>query len=205
MAQSNSNAADPRKLKPRRFYIMDAGSDTKMADFEIMNLDELLLGNAGALAPPQGRRGFPTYKEKPHLVIGIVGDKKRAIPPSDIEPYHAYWLISDQMKALFETIDPQAFAFQACDVTYSDGSQGPAYWLCDVIRVLEAFDASTVAKATGSFLGDTTLVFNETAIGNARIFRTRYSFLEVFCDQSLKDACKSAGIKGARFFPCFKR
>jgi hypothetical protein len=41
-----------------------------------------------------------------------MGDKKRAASPSDIEPYHAHWLVSDRMKALFEWIDPQAFAFR---------------------------------------------------------------------------------------------
>ena len=37
------------------------------------------------------------------------------------------------------SIDPQAFAFQTCDVALRDGSPGPVHWLCDVVRVLEAF------------------------------------------------------------------
>lgn len=81
--------------------------------------------------------------------------------------------LNGSIVVLFESIDRRTFAFQACDVSLSDGSPGPAYWLCDVVRVLEAFDESTVAKASGSFLGDTTVVFNETAIGDAHIFVRR--------------------------------
>ena len=90
---------------------------------------------------------------------------------------------------------------------------GPAYWLCDVVRVLEAFGESTVQdmrryrEETGAtykgLLGDKTLVFNEDAIGDSHIFRTPYA-LDVFCDQNLKDAYKLSAIKGMRFNACFK-
>jgi hypothetical protein len=52
------------------------------------------------------------------------------------------------------------------------------------------------------FLADKTLVFNEAIIGNSHIFRTPYSRGDVFCDQSLKDVCKGAGIKGIAFHDC---
>src|SRR5215471_9511384 len=90
MPQSNPKTA--RRPKPRRFYILGAGSNYKLADFDVTNLDVLLPENAGALAPPQGRRGFPSYVEKPNIVIGLIDDRKTAVSPSDIEPYHAYWL-----------------------------------------------------------------------------------------------------------------
>ncbi|MBR0986937.1 imm11 family protein [Bradyrhizobium liaoningense] len=43
------------------------------------------------------------------------------------------------------------------------------------------------------------LVFREAAIGNAHIFRVAYQDATVICDQELKDACKSAGLKRIRF------
>jgi hypothetical protein len=204
------------KAKRRRFHLISWSYFHGLADFEVDNLDVLLAASRalhppnasygiGALYPPPGRRGFPAYPEKPRVVIGR---RRKGPPPSDIELYHSYWLISDRLKALFESLDPQAFAFQACDVTLRDGAPGPAHWLCDVVRVLEAFDEPTVQKINKNrslfpFLRhDRVLVFDETAIGEARVFRTPQWLSDVFCDQAVKDACKAAGMKGLRFADC---
>jgi hypothetical protein len=204
-----------RKPKARKFYIISYSLRHKLADFEVENQNVLVAASgalyppsslgAHALFPPPGRRGFPVYPERPRVVIG---KRRNGPPPSDIELYHSYWLISDRLKSMFETIDLPAFAFQECDVSLRDGSPGPVYWLCDVVRVLEGFDESTVdafrrgIKDAG-LLGDKTLVFNEAVIGDSHIFRTPYSPAIAFCDQVMKDACKAAGIKGVQFFDCF--
>jgi Protein of unknown function (DUF1629) len=203
--------ANQRKPKVRRFYIISFSAAETRSYFEVENLDVLRAG-APALYPPEGRRGFPAYRETPRVVIGKTRDANRL---TDIERFHSFWLISDRLKMLFESIDPHAFAFQACDVKLRDGSTGPVYWLCDVVRVLDAFvqgtleDIPTYRERTGliyrGFLGDTTLVFNVDMIGASHVFRTPYSFMDVFCDQSLKDACKHAGIKGIRFRACFRK
>jgi hypothetical protein len=210
-AQSVHKTANQRRPKARRLYIIGCSSAEKRADFEVENLDVLRAG-AGALYPPEGRRGFPAYREEPRAVIG---NRRNAYPPSDIERFHSYWLISDRLKVLFESIDPQAFAFQACVVKLRDGSTGPVHWLCDVVRLLDAFGESTLQgihryrEKTGlmycGFLGDKTLIFNEAIIGDSHIFRTPYSFMDVYCDESVKDACKHAGIKGIRFNDCFHK
>jgi hypothetical protein len=153
----------------------------------------------------RGTRGFPAYREKPRVVIG---KRRSGSPAGDMELCHSYWLISDRLKSLFETIDLPAFALRACDVKLRDGSPGSVHWLCDVVRVLEAFDESTAQKfrlgiKQAGLLGDKTLVFNEAVIGDSRIFRTPYSPANVFCDQVMKDACKAAGMKGVRFVDCF--
>jgi Immunity protein family (Imm11) len=140
--ESAHGQARQRKPKTRKFYIITFSTAHKLADFEIENLDVLCMG-ARVLAPPPGRRGFPAYPERPRVVIGKRGDGP---PPSDLELFHNYWLISDRLKAVFETVDPPAFAFQACDVKLRDGSPGPVYWLCDVVRVLEAFGESTLQE-----------------------------------------------------------
>ncbi len=201
IGKSTQGTANRRKPKARSYYIIGCGSAEKRANWEVENLDVLRAG-AGALYPPEGRRGFPVYRETPRVVIG---KRRSAYPPRDVEPFHSYWLISDRLKVLFESIDPHVFAFQACDVKLSDGSMGPVYWLCDVVRVLDAFvqgtleDMRTYRERTGliyrGFLGDKTLVFNEAIVGDSQIFRTPYSFNDVFCDQSLKDACKLFAIK----------
>jgi Protein of unknown function (DUF1629) len=201
--------ANQRQPKARRFYIIGPRLTDKRANFEVVNLDVLRSG-ALALYPPEGRRGFPDYQERPRIVIG---SRRNARPPRDIELFSAYWLISDHLKLPFESIDVSAFAFQACDVVFRDGSAGPCYWLCDVVRVLDAFAEETLQEIhayrekTGltnqSFISDKTLEFNENAIRDSHIFRTRYSFMDVFCDQLMKESCQNADINGALFTKCF--
>jgi hypothetical protein len=208
MTDQSHKAAKQPKPKAGKFYIISYSVAHKRADFEVENL-EVLRAGALALYPPEGRRGFPDYPERPRVVIG---KRKSGPPPSDIELFHSYWLISDRLKLLFESFDPPAFAFQACDVKLRDGSTGPVHWLCDVVRVLDAFAESTLREIqqyrerTGfryrGFWGDKTLVFNETIIRDSHIFRTPYSQDDVFCDQALKDACKAAGIRGISFCEC---
>jgi hypothetical protein len=145
----------------------------------------------------------------------VIGRRKSGPPPSDIELCHAYWLISDRLRSLFASFDPPAFEFQACEAKLADGSTGPVYWLCDVVRVLDAFAESTLQdirryrERTGNtyrgFSGDKTLEFDEAIIGYAHIFRTPYSWGNVFCDQALKDACRDAGIRGISFFDCTRK
>jgi hypothetical protein len=113
----------------------------------------------------------------------------------------------------YYSIDASAFAFQACDVVFRDGSAGPRYWFCDVVRVLDAFAETTLheirsyRERTGlvnqSFINDKTLEFNENVIGNSHIFRTRYSFMDVFCDRLMKELCQNSNVKGVEFIKCF--
>jgi hypothetical protein len=152
----------------------------------------------------RGTRGFPAYREKPRVVIG---KRRSGSPPGDMELCHSYWLISDRLKSLFETIDLPAFALRACDVKLRDGPPGSVHWLCDVVGVLEAFGESTVQKfhldARTGLSWNKTLVFNETVIGDSHIFRTPYSE-NVFCDQVMKDSCRAAGMN-VRFEDCSER
>ena len=189
--------------QPRKFYVISWSYAHKLADFEVENL-AVLRGGALALFPPAGRRGFPVYPEKPRVLIGR---RKNGPPPSDIELFHSYWLVSDRLKLLFEATDPQAFAFQACDVKLRNGSPGPVYWLCDVIRVLDAFGEKTLDEIRRlgyrGYFGNKTLIFNESVIGESHIFRTPYSQGAVFCDQHMKDVCKNTEIKGIQFHKCF--
>jgi hypothetical protein len=200
--KSLSSTASQRTAKARRFYIVTFSySGERRANWEVDNLDVLSPDN-GVLLPPKGRRGFPDYPEKPHLMIG---KRKVGHPPRDMEEFHSYWLISHPLKVLFESIDPQAFAFQSRDVKLRDGSTGPVYWLCDVIRVLDAFGDVTlqeIRRHHGIFNPYKAAVFKEDIVRDSHIFRTPYSVAYVFCDQDLKDACRRERIKGIGFEDC---
>jgi hypothetical protein len=92
-----------------------------------------------AVRPPPGRRGFRDYPEMPRFLF----DKSVGRLPQDLEQFHAYWLVSDRTKSVFEAVDLARFAVLACDVRLPCGDyDGPPYWLCDVVRVLDAHSKS---------------------------------------------------------------
>jgi len=131
---TNGSADNPkRELQPgaRKFY--DVGPSLHLgrrAGFKVENI-ELLLQGRPVLGAPSGRRGFPDYPEPPRVLI----DKSLGRRTLDLEQYHEYWLISGRAKSVFETVDPQGFAFVRCQTRFAGtgGSVSPEYWLCDVV------------------------------------------------------------------------
>jgi Protein of unknown function (DUF1629) len=168
------------------------------------NLPSLLQGRPILAAPP-GRRGFPDYPEPPRLLM----DTSLGRAPTDVEQYHEYWLVSDRLKELFDRIDPEGLAFVKCETLPNDGRQGPGYWLCDVVRILDALDEDKSDarikldpqshKKFYDIVGSANLVFREQVVGSAHVFRMRYLWPLIICDQDLKDACREAGIRGTWF------
>lgn len=165
-----------------------------------------------SVLPPYGVRRLPASTPP----VSYVFDKSVGRLPCDIELCFAWWLVSERTKALFERLDPEAFVFVPCEVRMRRGQyDGPKFWLCDVVRVLDALDESQSRLHMGvrddirfldhgrkyyeflAFGGK--LVFRETAIGNARIFRMAHKELTYICDQEFKDACKSTGLKRISF------
>lgn len=145
----------------------------------------------------------------------FVFDRSQGSLPIDLAPYYGWWLISDRTKTVFEKIDPEAFVFVSCRIKVPHGSyHGPDYWLCDIARVLDALDETqsrlririeddsrslSFGKKVYFALPGSKLVFIENAVGSAHIFRMAHNDATVICDQEMKDACKSAGLKRIRF------
>ena len=110
------------------------------------------------------------------------------------------------VEAVFETIDPQGFAFAACDFTLADGSVGSQRHLCDVVRTLDALDEKAsrrrikisdddVNGKSYSLAGGASLVFSEKRVDGVHVFRTPFSG-HVFCDRVLHDAIRATGVDG---------
>lgn len=111
---------------------------------------------------------------------------------------------------MFESVDPNGFEFAPCTVRASKGAWAwPPYWLCRVVRVLEALDECRSRLEIG--IGDdprrrdfgqkyyrypsrAELVFREDLIGDAHMFRMSYYDAWAICDEELRNACKSAGL-----------
>lgn len=202
-AKAVSAARCPRARK-RRFYDMSP-------DFRIGGGPGFWVKDESIL-PPYAVSRLPASTP----CVPYVFDKSRGSRPYDLELCFNWWLISDRTKAVFERLDPEAFVFVPCDVRLPHGGRFDEanYWLCDVVRVLDALDESQSRLRIGirddiryldhgrkyyQFTYGDKLVFREAAIGNARIFRMAYMEERVICDQELKDACKSAGLKRIRF------
>jgi hypothetical protein len=198
-----------RRPRGREFYKMTYDYNTRgNPDYLVENLSSLA-PREEVLRTPRGRRGFPDYPEAPRVLF----DKKRGRWPRDLELCHEYWLVSDRAKSIFETIDPAGFAFVACDVRLPHGDHGgPPFWLCDVIRVLDALDEARsrlkirireeeryidFGKKYYSIVGGDALVFRDDSVGDVHVFRMMYMNYVVIRDQEMKDTCRAAGLKGS--------
>ena len=187
-----------RKPKAKKFYCVGL-------DFRFHTAPGLEMENIGGrtLMSPPGERSFPPLSAPLRLLI----DRSLGRAPADWELFHDFWLVSDRMKGVLEAVDREGVAFLKCESRSLGRKAAPDYWLCDVIRVLDAIDEE---KSQGEILEDGTesrryspmgrpsLVFKEEAVGSAHIFRPRF-WGKIICDQTMKDACKSAGMRGIRF------
>jgi len=182
-----------RRPKTRKFWKMGPNFRTGGAPpYQFENQQKLAMGQL-VIGPPPGRQGFPDFPEAPLILV----NKKSHRSLRDLENCGFYWLISERAKQVLEQVDPDAFAFVKCEVRFATGELGPDYWLCDVVRVLDAVDEAASRFDVFSF--SSSLVFREDAVGSARIFRMSQRKTDVICDQSVKDACKAAGLKGFWF------
>ena len=164
----------------------------------------VLNGGLPLMSPRRnGPRSFPALSEPPRLII----DRSLGRAPADWELFHDFRLVSARMKGLLEAVDREGVAFLECETQSLGRKPAPRYWLCDVVRILDAIDEE---RSRGEILGDGTenrryditrtscLAFKEEAVGSAHIFRPRFWGL-IICDQVMKDACRAARIRGISF------
>ncbi|WP_075285123.1 imm11 family protein [Xanthomonas campestris] len=191
-----------------KFFVLEPSfwGNGKQAGLEIANKKQLRLPGTFMIEPPNGDPN--QYPEKPHLVH-VPGQGGM---PRDFEKLAGKWIVSEALKDVFESIDPQGFAFSACDFTLADGSAGPQYYLCGVLRSLDALneDASRVKieyerdHQTGqdlkfySVAGGASLTFNEEIVDGAHVFRQPRLGIDAICDRVLADALMAANLDGVR-------
>jgi hypothetical protein len=153
--------------------------------------------------------GFDYFTDRPQLVY----DKREGRLPGDLESYAGYWLVSERMRRVLEGVDTAGFAFAPCDYVLPDGSLGPQYHLCDVVRTLDALDeqASQLriefvkdhdtgeeVKIRG-LLSTTKLIFQDEVVGPAHIFRQVCLAAAPICDAAMRAACTEIGLTGIQF------
>ncbi|MFA1723073.1 DUF1629 domain-containing protein [Xanthomonas campestris] len=188
--------------KKGEFYTLmpDIRSNWKASGVIFENEKELLTPPRRILRPAEG--GFPPLRQTPRLGY----DPKKGKMPRDLEGiFSGYWLVSERLKNVFESVDPQGFEFAECEFQLPDGSVGPTHYLCDVVRVLDALDEESSKLnieisdefALGKYynlLGGASMAFKKEVVGDSHIFRLPYSAKLVICDKTFFDAIRSAGI-----------
>ncbi|MFW9571111.1 DUF1629 domain-containing protein [Xanthomonas euvesicatoria pv. euvesicatoria] len=163
------------------------------------NVKQLLVPPRLILRPNEG--GFPTLSEKPRLIY----DPSKGVMPKDLESgFSGYWLVSERLHQVFSAIDPEGFSFVECDFRMADGSEGPRFFLCDVVRVLDALDeehSEVEIEVSDDFIdgkfydftGGAKLTFRKEVTEGSHIFILKYSGDCVFCDHTMRSAVKEAG------------
>jgi len=202
-APSTSSTQIGGKKKPRKFWMIYWSYYSKPAGIKFLN-EALLTKIAGrvTLGPPPGKRGFHDYPEAPKLLI----DKKFGRPPRDLEGFYDYWLISDKAKRIFESLDRNAFAFCKCETRLPNGVEGPEYWLCDVLPIIDAVDEQNSSiqirqhqngKKTYVFVGIYDVKLRDELLSGHKIFRILHASSFIVCDDDFKNACKD--LKNIQF------
>lgn len=211
-AQMNEQSAIPVTVvsvsQKGKFFVLEPSfwGNGRQPGLEIANKKQLRLPGTFMIETPNGDPN--QYPEKPQLIHV----PERGGMPRDFEKLAGKWIVSESLKHIFESIDPHGFAFCACDFTLADGSAGPQYYLCGVVRSLDALDedASRVKieyerdHQTGedlkfySVAGGASLVFKEGFIGGAHVFRQPRLGLDAICGRVLADALIAANLDGVR-------
>lgn len=205
-ANSAANAimAAERNSEEGKFFVVgpDVRGGGRGHGLVIENIEKLLSHPRRVLRPVDG--GFPVLPEKPHLVLY----EAKGNFPRDLEGgFGGYWLVSEALKQIFESVDPEGFAFMECDFTLADGSRGPQRYLCDITRTLDALDEErskvkmivSDEYVNGKYYdlgGKARLVFREELLHGAHAFMTPFSGKNVFCDRIMRDALQSEPLTG---------
>lgn len=165
----------------------------------------------GYLQMPRGPWLLGDLAEAPCFHI----DRKHGQPPRDLEITDGVFLVSPAMKAVLKAVDPDACEFVRCETVLRSGEPGRETWLCAITR---AFVGAVDPHASVDLIirsgpdglpgynlrSATRLRLIPEVVGNAHLFHIAEMSRYVFCDQSVKDACKVAGLTGILFRPISK-
>lgn len=183
-------------------------------------LDYMLEVERGPLVHPFGQpytagSGFPPHFAPPPMVLPrrpAGWTPGSPLPISDVEDAggERFWVVSDRARRLFIELDPDAFLFHPLSVVFApdmEPYEGPPYWLCDVVRYLDAIDLERTEHETKNHGVAGTIVYpsafsemylKSDVVFEKYIFRPAYSPHNVYCSSEFRDAMLAQGMV-ARF------
>lgn len=208
-----------RKATIVKYYEVEPSlSSSFYSSWEFTNWDRLQSDTKGPLpktwwpdglnAITRGPWTIPDYVEAPHFVIA----KKKANALSDFGIIDGFMFISEKLKTIIDDLAPNSCEFRPCTTEFTDNMPGPKIWLCSVTKVFR--DAVDLSKSrigiTGNgrysfleyqFSGGSNLVFRKKKIQSDHLFQLTECAPKYFCDESFKQTCKAAKIRGLAFKP----
>lgn len=188
----------PNAPRIGEFYVMSQDFNEAYHGVELVNAAVLRPEGRIIIRPEVG--GFPKFDEVPRL---HETSAERTL--SDFQMgFEGYWLVSDRLKRIFESVDPDAFEFAECELVRYDGTLGDPYFLCDVVRSLDAIDddASVIRIATDGYpkgkfykmAGGAKLAFRKAVVDGAHVFVNPFNTKLVVCDRLMRDALVERGF-----------
>lgn len=153
--------------------------------------------------------GFPPNMPKPVFILDKAFGR---LPLTDGEGVgRDIWLISDKAKRAFESVDAEAFEFCKVETRLREKGverEGPEYWLCDLVRTIDALDEEKSKARVKWQTPDTKFVtldydhrahFKRSVIRNNHIFRHKHSLVYPYCDETFRQAIDDANLTSFGF------
>lgn len=193
--------ANQHAPKKGEFYLIDPDTrgGARGHGITLSNADDVPL--AEALSLPAGSGGLKALAVMPQLRF----DVSKGELPLDLQGgFKGYWLVSDSLKRVLESVDPDAVSFARCEYVQDIYQEGEARFLCEVVRTLDAIDeaASVVNVRTGypggkyySLAGGARLAFHKDVTRGSHIFMDLHS-RRIVCDRVMRDALVESGFGG---------
>lgn len=184
--------------KANEFFIIHADIDATVHGVRFVNEDKLRPPGQGMVRPDA--RGFPSFSELPMFLATLHEHALRDFYSS----FEGYWLVSERLKRVLESVDLQGVQFASTRFVQSDGSEGDKFYLCDVARSLDAVDedSSDVRILTEGFpkgkfyrvAGGASFAFKRDVVQGVHIFRLEFNESLVVCDRRMRDALIEQGF-----------
>lgn len=200
----------------KRYYAVSQDFRFNPGDCDFTNRDEALINGRSAGRHEHASRyrnlgfrtGLPPLRERPRLLIGEYEGELLDIYGFNVR------FVSDRVKRLLETLDPDGFEYAECEAVHADGRPLEAYWYMNAVRAVEEFDegrSSFVRYAdrnpgTPDPLNPAILALNDVVWlpdlpGDFRSFYLTRHARHFIVDETIADAWRDAGFKGALFTP----
>lgn len=189
-------------LDERRYYQLDVDMGLGGAPLRVWTNEKRLMEGFSP-DPDKPFRGL-VFSEPPKIAFDR--RKQRGSLRDADTMMLGIWLVADRVKALFERIDPDGFAFARAEVDYSNfDAPGPEFWFCDIVRLLDCVDEeqskltyynNVPFKAYKSLID---VKMRPEAVGLAHAFRLKKANLTQVVDDTIATSVKMEKIRGFRF------
>lgn len=196
---STERSAPPNRRSPKIYKI--TGGPSSALDGRWVNQPEIGANTHASLQITPGV-GFPEGMEFPRFEVAGTPRAKRADVYSIVRNL---WLVSNRAKAAFEKCDKGAFAFIQATLQSTGGVVLELdYWLCDVVRLVDALDAERSGlkldrtgdrPQTLSALAGGEASFRAADLDGIHFFRLATEPGTICCDETGRGAIRAASPK----------